>query len=96
MAVQHQAVRRRGRLGEPPALPVLQVGPERFRVTGRVQVIRPVAGLDELVVLANAAVETVIVEIVNAARRRSSSPRPRQQHGEHQPQHGRHRRRVVV
>lgn len=70
VAVQHQTVGGRRRLGEPPAVQILRSvgGLVRVRIAGRVQVVRPVAGLDELIVFAGTAVRPVVVVEHDAVR----------------------------
>jgi len=89
VAVQHQPVGGRGRLSEPPAFPVLVVGQVRVRVTGRIQVVRPVAGLDELIELAEAAVEAIVVEVSrirDTSRDGAAPPHQQPRAGRRQPQ----------
>lgn len=64
VAVQHETVGERWRLSKPPTLPSIMfaIGLIRVRVTGWIQVIRPIAGFDQLVEIARiVALGTVII-----------------------------------
>jgi len=81
VTVQHQPVGGRRRLGEPPAFSVLLGGQVLVWVTGRVQVVRSVARLDELVELTETAVETIIVKVFRfrgTSRRDGAAPAQQQ------------------